>query len=146
MFTIDTSVFARDLDPADPNHTACRLLLEELDGDGIPIFAPTLLLVELAATISRTRRDPIRARVVSISLRDLAHLTLLPIDDLLARQAAEVAADFRLRGADAVYVAVAQQTGTALVTLDTEQRTRAAGAITTYTPDEALTALRRSLS
>jgi predicted nucleic acid-binding protein len=69
---------------------------------------------------------------------------LLPLDDLLAQQAAELAADYRLRGADATFLAVAQQTGSALVTLDVELRTRAASRITTYTPDEALAELRRT--
>jgi predicted nucleic acid-binding protein len=132
MFTIDTSVFARDLDSTGPAHTACRLLLDELDVGGVSIFSPTLLLAELAATISRTRRDVIHARVVAMSLRDLPYLTLLTLDDHLAWQAAELAADFRLRGADAVFLAFAQRTATALVTLDVEQRTRAARSITTY--------------
>lgn len=143
MFTIDTSVFARDLDPADPNHPACRLLFEELNGAEVPVFAPTLLLAEMAATISRTRRDAIRARVVAMSLIDLSYLTLLPLDTLLAQRAAELAADYRLRGADAVFLAVAQQTGSVLVTLDAELRTRAASRVTVYTPEEALAALRR---
>jgi predicted nucleic acid-binding protein len=122
------------------------LLFEELNRAGIPAFAPALLLAEMAATISRTRRDAIRARVVAMSLLDLSYLTLLPLDNLLAQRAAELAADYRLRGADAVFLAVAQQTGTALVTLDAELRTRAASRITTYTPEEALVALRRTSS
>ena len=140
------NIFVRDLDLADPNYAACHELLAELVASGTPIYVPTLLVVEVAATISRTRRDPLYALAVSLGLRELPNLTLLPLDSTLAQQSAELAADFRLRGADAVYIAVAQQTGTALVTLDAELRTRAASRITTYTPEEALVALRRTSS
>jgi len=34
-------------------------------------------------------------------------LTLVPIDDLLAEHAGEIAATFRIHGANAIYVAVA---------------------------------------
>lgn len=46
--------------------------------------------------------------------------------------------DRALRGADAVYVAVARRAGCTLVTLDREQRERAAPVVRTLTPAEAL--------
>ena len=45
-----------------------------------------------------------------------------------------MAADYRLRGADAVYVVVARRFGTTLITLDVEQRRRIAGLLTSLTP------------
>jgi predicted nucleic acid-binding protein len=59
-------------------------------------------------------------------LRDLHHIQFVPIDATVTQDAAEIAADRALRGADAVYVAVARRYGCALVTLDREQRERAA--------------------
>lgn len=59
-------------------------------------------------------------------LQELPNLTLVALDDALAEVAATIAADRALRGADAVYVAVAQRYGTTLVSLDHEQRERAA--------------------
>lgn len=55
--------------------------------------------------------------------------------------AAEIAGDYALRGADAIYVAVAQRHGTTLVSLDREQRERAAPVVATATPAEALASL-----
>ena len=88
MYTIDASVFVRDLDPTEPEHAVCQTLLERLDVAGLPIIVPVLLLVERAGTVSRTRRDPLRARVVVLGLRGLPHLTLVDLDDALAQEAA----------------------------------------------------------
>jgi predicted nucleic acid-binding protein len=61
-------------------------------------------------------------------------MTLLPVDRQLAQRAAELAAVHQLRGADAVYVAVAAEYGATLITWDTEQLTRAATATQLETP------------
>ncbi len=42
-----------------------------------------------------------------IHLQDFPGLTLVPINDQLAQHAGEIAATFRIHGADAIYVAVA---------------------------------------
>lgn len=138
MYTLDASVFTRTIDPTEPEHGTCLALLEHLHAEATPIVVPTLVLAEVAGAISRARRDPIRARVVAAALRALPHVTFVALDDELAERAADLAADHHLRGADAVYVAVAQQLNTTLVTLDAEQRTRGARAITTRSPAEAL--------
>jgi predicted nucleic acid-binding protein len=49
--------------------------------------------------------------------------------------AADLAANQRLRGADAMYVAIAQGLKIPLVSWDQEQVARASGAITAYMPD-----------
>jgi predicted nucleic acid-binding protein len=49
-------------------------------------------------------------------LRGQDHHTLVPLDEALAERAATLAASARLRGADAVYGAVAYEYGTTLVT------------------------------
>ena len=56
----------------------------------------------------------------------------------VARQAASLAATHRLKGADAVYVAVARRYGTTLVSRDDEQRTRGAAVVVCQTLQEAL--------
>jgi predicted nucleic acid-binding protein len=106
-YTLDASVLTRTIDPTEPNHADCLALLDRLRRDATPIVVPTLALVEVAGAISRARRDPIRARVFTATLRALPHITWVALDDEGAQRAAELAADHRLRGADAVYVAVA---------------------------------------
>jgi predicted nucleic acid-binding protein len=57
---------------------------------------------------------------------------------MLARQAADIAAQHRLRGSDAVYAAVAQRFGSTMITLDREQHDRVSDAIRALYPGEAL--------
>jgi predicted nucleic acid-binding protein len=141
MDTLDANIFARDTDPTDPLYPVCHALLEVLDQRRVPIIVPNLVLAEVAAAVSRTRRDPIRARIVVAALADFEHVQLIPLDNLLAQEAAELAGDRALRGADAVYAAVARRYGCALVSLDREQCERAAPLVRTLTPAEALAEL-----
>jgi predicted nucleic acid-binding protein len=141
MYTIDASVYARDFDVRDPEHATCRALLARLAADAIPVIVPLLLLAEISATISRERHDPITARLTVDAIRAQPHLRLVPLDDALAQEAAELAANYALRGADAVYVAIARRYGCILVSLDREQRERPAAIVTTRTPAEVLAEL-----
>jgi predicted nucleic acid-binding protein len=56
------------------------------------------------------------------------------MDGKLMTEATDIAANYRLRGADAIYVAAARQLGITLLTWDTEQLTRPAAIITAVTP------------
>lgn len=71
----------------------------------------------------------------------MPHVQLVTLDDALIDEAAEIAADRALKGADAVYVAVARRHRAILVTLDREQRERAAALVAVMTPTAALSAL-----
>ena len=104
-------------------------------------MVPTLLLAELAASISRVRRDPMRARLAIDALQALPFMEFIDLDRPLAQAAAEIAADRAVKGADAVYIAVARRFGTTLVTLDQEQARRAAPIVTVMSPQEALASL-----
>jgi predicted nucleic acid-binding protein len=68
----------------------------------------------------------------------LPHVQLVSLDNVLLDAAAELAVDRVLKGADAVYVAVAQQHRCRLVSLDREQRERTAAVVPTLTPQDAL--------
>jgi predicted nucleic acid-binding protein len=57
------------------------------------------------------------------------------VDADLARTAADLASRFRLRGADAIYIAAASTLGLPLVTWDVEQRQRAARVIDVVSPE-----------
>ena len=120
MYTLDANIFARDIDPTEPFYEVCPALLDTLDKRHIPIIVPNLLLAEVAAAISRTRRDPMRARLITEAIEAFEHIQLVPLDSALAHEAAELVADRALRGADAVYVAVARRYSCTLVSLDRE--------------------------
>jgi predicted nucleic acid-binding protein len=102
---------------------------------------PMLVLSEVAGAISRTRQDPARAEAFAITLGHLPSVTILPLDDALGQRALALAAQHGLRGADAVYAAVAQQAGCTLISLDHEHLTRLADLISVQTPEAALAEL-----
>jgi predicted nucleic acid-binding protein len=71
-------------------------------------------------------------------LLNLPIVEINPVDLDLGQESAQLAIDLRLRGADAVYVALARRLGMPLVTWDGEQRERARSAVRVATPEEAL--------
>jgi predicted nucleic acid-binding protein len=138
MYTVDASVWVNGFDQRESGHETSRQVLELLRAQAIPIFAPMLVLAEVAGAISRTRQDPARAEAFAITLGQLPTVTILPLDEALGQQALALAAQHGLRGADAVYAAVAQQAGCTLISLDHEHLTRLAGLISVQTPAAAL--------
>ncbi len=124
MYTLDASVHVSALNPYEPESGASQALLRLLHQRQIPLFCPTLLPVEVAAAIARRMDDPHRAVALAALIRSWPHQTLLPLDGALADCAIALAAGLRLRGADAVYAAVAQQAGSTLITLDRQQLER----------------------
>jgi len=141
-YTIDASVFLNAFNPREPDNAESQALLARLQKQALPLIAPTLLLPELAATVSRGRQDAGLARRFAEAVSRMPNLILVPLDLALSRQAAEVAADHRLRGSDAVYAAVALRFGATLVSLDREQLRRVRGILRACSPLEALREIR----
>ena len=140
IYTVDASVFLNAFNPYEAGHDESNALLARIQDQATPIIVPTLLLPEVAAAVARGRDDADLARRFSEQLRQLPHLILIPLDEQTAAQAADIAAQHRLRGSDAVYAAVALRFGSTLVTLDEEQRRRVSRVIHTQLPTEVLAA------
>jgi predicted nucleic acid-binding protein len=135
--TVDASVFLNAFNPYEKGHAASRALLDRLRAGPVPVIVPNLLRVEVAAAVARGRADAGLARRFADALMRLPHLQAVPLDDQLAASAAGLAADRGLRGADAVYAAVALRFGSTLITGDREQRERLKGLLPVVTPEEA---------
>jgi predicted nucleic acid-binding protein len=140
-FAVDASVFLNAFIQTETGSDTSREMLARLKSQAIPIVTPVLLLPETAAAISQGQNNPELARQFAGALQRLAHLFLIPLDQILAGQALELAATHRLRGSDAVYAAVAQRFACPLVTLDREQHDRVAGALQTFYPAELLSSM-----
>lgn len=97
------------------------------------------MLVEIAATVGRMHGERRSARITQLVAR-WQTITFYDLDRALADTAADLARIHRLRGADAVYAAVAQQYGTTLVSRDREHLTRLAGIVPVLHPVAAITA------
>jgi predicted nucleic acid-binding protein len=126
--------------PHEEGHAESLQILSAIQERGDPVIVPTLLVPEIASAVARATHDTVGAFRYAIATTALPHLTLVPLTAGVARQAADLAAAHRLRGADAVYVAVARRYGTTIVSRDDEQRTRGAAVVPCQTPEEALTA------
>jgi predicted nucleic acid-binding protein len=68
-------------------------------------------------------------------------VTVVALDEALGYQARALRAQYGLRGADAVYAAVAQQVGCTLISLDHEHLTRLGSIVVVRTPAAALAEL-----
>ena len=137
-YTVDASVFVNAFNPHEEGQTASLQILSAIQERGDPVIVPTLLVPEIAAALARATDDSVGALQYAIATAALPHLTLVSLTPTVARQAADLAARHRLRGADAVYVAVARRYGTTIVSRDDEQRTRGGAVVTCQTPEEAL--------
>jgi len=142
-FTVDASVFLNAFNPSEAGHAESHRVLTWLQEQAIPIIVPTLVLPEVAATISRVRGNAALARDFVSALSRLPNLVWVTLDATLARQAADAAAQHRLRGSDAVYAAVALRFGSLLVTLDREQRERLDKVLTSLYPAQVLADIER---
>lgn len=132
--TIDASVFVNAFTPVEPGSDQSLEFIERMKQEGTPVIVPTLLLPEIAAAVARRHGKTELALQLSNEICELPNLTLIPVDENLARLSAEIAAKYKLRGSDAVYAAVAIRFGAQLVTLDREQLERLKEAVKAREP------------
>jgi predicted nucleic acid-binding protein len=134
VWVVDASVWTAYFMDDDVYNVASRTWVTARLQLGDELAGPDLLLVEVAAAIARRsgRAAPTEAAVANLLASP--QVRFVPTDEAQRDAAAQLAVNLRLRGADAVYVAVAQQLGVPLITWDQEQLTRAAPAVTVRTP------------
>lgn len=144
MYTVDASVWVNGFDQREADHESSRQFLDAIRVRTVPIIVPNLVLIEVAAAISRTRHNPVQAAAFASALARLPHVALRPLDEACALQAVTLASEHGLRGADAVYAAVAIEAGCILVSLDGEHLTRLPAVMGVLTPAAALTMLTAS--
>jgi predicted nucleic acid-binding protein len=135
---VDASVFVNAFNPHEEGHAESLAVLAAIQQGGDPVIVPTLLLPEIASAVARAIDDSAGALQYAAATAALPHVTLVSLTPTMARQAAELAASHRLRGADAVYLAVARRYGTTLVSRDEEQRSGGSAVVACQTPEEAL--------
>ena len=132
--TVDASVFVNAFSPTEAGSDKSFEFITQLRNAGIPLVQPTLFLPEVVASIARRKNNTELALELARDLEEFSNLTLVSLDETIAKLAVEIAAKHRLRGSDAVYAAVALRFGTQLVTLDREQLERLPKVLPVRTP------------
>ena len=136
MIVVDASVWVGRFLPQDVHHQACKAWLEERLREGESIVVPAHAFAEIAGAISRRTGDESLGRRAVDLILQLPSLKVVNIGHEVGLEGANLAARCGLRGADALYVAVAQALDIPLVTLDREQRERGAGCAKVLSPDD----------
>lgn len=138
MYVVDASVWVSRIVQSDAHHKPSRDWLGSVLGSGLRVFAPVLLLAEVAGAVSRRTgraEEGLRAVGDITSLRDVRLVRLGPE---MALSAARTAAELGIRGADATYVSLSVEAGFPLVTWDSEQHARGSAVVVTRTPGELM--------
>ncbi len=138
MYCLDASVLTNSEIKSERFHDHSRKLMDIIKERGITIVVPEIVLPEISSAISRGTDNNEKALEFVKVLKQIPNIVFVPIDRELADEASRLAADYRLRGCDAIYVAVASMFGTKLISLDKQQTERAAKCIEVATPEEEL--------
>lgn len=117
MLTVDANVFISAASPADVFHADSDEFLRRIRRFRLPLHCPALLLPETASGIVRPTGDLLAAQMAVISVQTFPGIQFISLTEARSQAAAQIALMCRLRGADAVYVALAQEMGTTLITL-----------------------------
>lgn len=134
MAVVDASVYVALVHADEPGHADSWAWLLDVQSRGEALRAPCILAAEVAAAISRGMTSPDLAHRIVQQLLSANVVELHPVSIPLAGRAAVIAADERVRGCDAVYLALAEQMGEVLVTLDRQQLERGANLVQTRPP------------
>lgn len=137
---VDTSVWVAGLLEQDVHHEAGLACMGRFISERQPVTVPVLVWAEIAGAIARRSGDAEKALEVTRFIAAQEWLTSQALDAALAEESARHAARLRLRGADAVYVALAARRRVPLLTLDVEMLARGQGLVQVLTPEQWLAA------
>ncbi len=134
MIVVDASVSVSVSVPVDTFHARSVAWLRSVRAAMDDLAAPNIVLAEVAGAVARRTKSAEAGHEALRALRRISRLDILTVDESLADQAANVAANLGLRGADAVYVALADRLGCPIVTWDDEMIRKTSGVIEARQP------------
>lgn len=135
---VDASVWVARFLLGDVNHASAAGCITHALRRGERLVIPVLAWAEVVGAIARRSGSNEAALGALALMQQRRWIDAIAVDGTLGRQAALLAAEHRLRGADAVYVALAAARGQPLVTLDQEMLERGPAAVPRLTPSDWL--------
>lgn len=136
MYCIDASVITNSFFSKESHHKESHELLKHIRDNQISVYFPEIVLPEISSAISRGTNDANLAIEFIEELLAIPSFNFIPIDREISFLAAELAARYKLRGADAIHVATAKYFNIPLITLDLHQKENAKLCVNTFTPKE----------
>jgi predicted nucleic acid-binding protein len=133
--TIDANVWLAAASDREPHREISARFLAQVLASTEPLESPLLLQVEIVGAIARKTGRVQDAQELLREVTSIRAQHWHQLDAGLTSAACALSADLRLRGADAIYVAVAARTGGALITLNREIHSRAGAVISVMGPD-----------
>ncbi|MBU4299034.1 type II toxin-antitoxin system VapC family toxin [Patescibacteria group bacterium] len=126
MYVIDASVFLSGFFNYEPYYEESQKCLDYFkENFSIPIFLPEFVIPEVGCVITRMIKKPKLGIEFAKSLREFLNFKFIPIDRHIADLSLEIGSILYLRGADAIYVAVAYNFNSTLISLDKEHLKKA---------------------
>lgn len=135
---VDASVLIASVTAREAGHLLARRFVGACTALGLSIFVPVIALAEFSGGLSRTGRSAEQIKAFLAIYRSQAEFTVVPIGIELGDEAVSIATVQRVKGCDAIYLALARDLTLPLVTLDREQQGRAPADVQVYTPEQAL--------
>lgn len=126
---VDASVWVAAADATDRHADATRAFLSVVTARAVALAVPDFAELEVACALSRRMRDGDRGQALARRIIESPVVTPYPVDSSLMRRAIDTGTRRLLRGGDALYVALVEETGGELISWD-EELIRRAGAIT----------------
>lgn len=137
---VDASIWVASVLEKDAHHQVSLAFLHRFVKDQRIATVPLLVWPEIAGAVARRTEDTARGMKVAELIAAKIWVRAVTLDAALAKESMHLAARLRLRGADAVYVALAAACHEPLLTLDAEMLERARGVVQAFTPEQWLQA------
>ena len=135
---IDASVWVANVLEKDAHHAVSQGFMRRFIKARQMASVPLLLWAEIAGAVARRTGDADRGIKVAELISTQTWVRGVPVDASLASESMRLAAMLKLRGADAVYVALATIRREPLITLDSEMLERASNVTEVLTPEQWL--------
>lgn len=135
---VDASVWVASVLEKDAHHEVSLAFMHRFVKERQIATVPMLVWAEIAGAVARRTGDADRGLKVAGLIIGQIWVRDVPLDASLAGESMRLAARLRLRGADAVYVALAATYREPLISLDSEMLERARGVAEVLTPEQWL--------
>lgn len=135
---IDASVWIASVLAEDAHHATSLTFMRRFVSEGLIATHPSLVWPEIAGALARRTGDAQLGMKVATDIASKPWIESMAVDVPIAGEAMRLAARLRLRGADAIYVALAVTRRMPLITLDAEILERGRAVAKILTPEQWL--------